>query len=524
MPISFDTQQEKKILTVAFLAFMGPPTGWMLVLATSELVTFSELLKIILSPLFFVYVLLFLGYSLVSNFKLFGKLKNAANQANDEELNRLIHNIPRNFFLFTFTYGFLGPPVVTYGHELTDQVFYVAWILGPVVISTFSIPFFNYHMKLYGRYLRNVPLSKDKYFSIKSRLNISIIYLVFGVLALLSIVFYITFYRFQTGQIVSGNEVITKLVLFTVFGVVIVGAPLVFVTREITKNLLDVGQFLKIFREGKLGQDLEIPLRDEMGFLMDDARSLSNLFKSIIGDMKQGAITISSLGESVKQASDEINTNNELQTAGGQILTEGFTQIVSDAATNSSYASSLNSSTGEMIQGLKIGQKELIDLTNSLQTISQKLSNLDDITNQTNLLALNAAVEAANAGEHGKGFAVVATAVRSLANRSLNVADEIKAVIEEIIVLANQFRIKFESFANIADQNSEQCSTILELSEKQKEISKDIDYQMSTFNQHISALTTHTERMNTSASHLSEVSKKLKNSSDYFEISEVAEK
>ncbi|NTU79294.1 MAG: methyl-accepting chemotaxis protein [Chloroflexales bacterium] len=74
----------------------------------------------------------------------------------------------------------------------------------------------------------------------------------------------------------------------------------------------------------------------------------------------------------------------------------------------------------------------ILSLGERSQQIGEIIDLIDDISDETHLLALNAAIEAAGAGEHGRRFAVVAAEVKSLANRTLAAAREVKGVIAEI--------------------------------------------------------------------------------------------
>ena len=98
----------------------------------------------------------------------------------------------------------------------------------------------------------------------------------------------------------------------------------------------------------------------------------------------------------------------------------------------------------ELITATNTGEKLANQTTQAMEeinvqvnSINDAISIIDQIAFQTNILSLNAAVEAATAGEAGKGFAVVAAEVRNLANRSAEAAKEIKTIVENATIKAN---------------------------------------------------------------------------------------
>ncbi|WP_084593208.1 methyl-accepting chemotaxis protein [Halarcobacter anaerophilus] len=81
------------------------------------------------------------------------------------------------------------------------------------------------------------------------------------------------------------------------------------------------------------------------------------------------------------------------------------------------------------------------EINEKVTAINEAINVIDQIAFQTNILSLNAAVEAATAGEAGKGFAVVAQEVRNLASRSAEAAKEIKELVEDANLKANQGKV-----------------------------------------------------------------------------------
>lgn len=76
--------------------------------------------------------------------------------------------------------------------------------------------------------------------------------------------------------------------------------------------------------------------------------------------------------------------------------------------------------------------EEIMKLQASSKAIDKIIGVINDIAEQTNLLSLNASIEAARAGDAGRGFSVVASEIRKLAEQSVQSANEIRRIIEDI--------------------------------------------------------------------------------------------
>ena len=286
---------------------------------------------------------------------------------------------------------------------------------------------------------------------------------------------------------VSRFKLIRSFSIFALLAGLAVAAAMALLMMRSIMNALGVA--VKVANEiagGRLGHDIQVRSKDELGDLLTALRTMDDRLSNIVGEVRHGAGSVSSAAQQIARGNDDLSQRTQEQASSLEETAssmEEMTSTVKQNAENASHANQLASATrrqaehgGDVASQASAAMREIND---SSRKISEIVSLIDEIAFQTNLLALNAAVEAARAGEQGRGFAVVATEVRNLAQRSAGAAKEIKGLIndsaEKVRVGSSLVDQSGKALAEIVDSVKKVTDIVAEIAAASQEQSAGID-------------------------------------------------
>ncbi|MCB5161073.1 methyl-accepting chemotaxis protein [Marinomonas algarum] len=265
-----------------------------------------------------------------------------------------------------------------------------------------------------------------------------------------------------------------------VIGFIVLISPIMLLayrlSRSLTKRVRDISQALSnVSSERNLVGRIENTSSDELGEiigylnihldhlrrsfgLMMDMASESKNSMTALGDFSQSAVqeTRQQFDQTDLMASavEEMSLTSNTISQDMQSSAQATESIRAESTQGSERMQTILHSIAQLSSEVEGGYKAVQSVTEHTEEISTILQTIESIAEQTNLLALNAAIEAARAGEQGRGFAVVADEVRTLAQRTQNSTDEIRAMIESLVDSGKSALTSMGQCANMATDTS----------------------------------------------------------------------
>ncbi len=230
---------------------------------------------------------------------------------------------------------------------------------------------------------------------------------------------------------------------------------------NLEKNIRNILDVLDAFSKYNYIQRVNTTgTKEHLERLANGVNSLGDSVTEMLVDNKKNALIIDNSSDHLldnvdilNQASNEAAASLEETAAALEEITSNVKSSGEKVVQMSSYAKEVTNSANKGEELANKTTNAMDEINSQVGAINEAITVIDQIAFQTNILSLNAAVEAATAGEAGKGFAVVAQEVRNLAARSAEAAKEIKDLVENATVKANEGK-------NIADEMIEGYSSL----------------------------------------------------------------
>jgi len=271
---------------------------------------------------------------------------------------------------------------------------------------------------------------------------------------------------------------------------------LVVISKTISNDLNEIKKALTTYQK----LDFTYRIKNATGETVEGINALAEIINEMLVNNKSNGLTLQTSANTLLKDVDKLSMSSNEAAASLEETAAALEEVTSNITLNTENIIKMAQNANALKKSANEGEDLASQTTTAMDSINEQVTSIneaitviDQIAFQTNILSLNAAVEAATAGEAGKGFAVVAQEVRNLAARSAEAAKEIKSIVENATVKANDGKAISDKMIKGYVGLNQNISKTLELIDDVETASKEQQTGISQINDSVNMLDKQTQ-------------------------------
>ena len=326
-------------------------------------------------------------------------------------------------------------------------------------------------------------------------------------------------------QLQSESEAhVTTLLRSQLIGIVVMALIALSLAFVIHRNVIEL---LRNFHcvvsdicNGDLTREISAQRNDEIGRVAKALIKMIECLTSVVGNVQRSAGNVSTESSQLSATSETLAQGAVQQAAAIEEISSTMDEMVDSISGTAHRSRETRDIAVNAVAGARRGGDSVTKALDSIKTIAEKITIVEEIARQTNLLALNAAIEAARAGEHGKGFAVVAAEVRKLAERSGEAAREISELSASTAAVSDEAGQLLVTLIPEIERTAELVGEISEDSERQSSGAEQVKIAIQEISNAVQHHVSLADEVSTTSMTLNAQSEDLRQTIAYFKVSD----